>query len=154
MMAHKVFNKMSKKGFTIAFSESLTGGSISFELVKIPGASTVYLGSIIAYQKDSKIKLLDIKQKTIDQFSVVSKEVAIEMAAQARTKFNSSIGVGITGNAGPSYEAKSQYQIAYLAIDILGDISWYKVDLDALTRLQAIRKATQFTYQKLDELIN
>lgn len=153
MMTNVVYKKLVKKGFTIAFSESMTGGFVSAEFVKIPGASKVFLGSIVAYQKASKKEVLEIPETVLDTFPSVSNEVAIEMAKQACTKFKSEVGVGITGNAGPGFEPLTHEKKAVVSIKILDHISVYEINLSGLTRIQSIRRTTQFVYQKLDELI-
>lgn len=153
MMTKVAYKKLVKKGFTIAFSESMTGGFVSAELVKIPGASKVFLGSIVAYQKASKKDVLEVPKSVLDTFPLVSHEVAIEMAKQACTKFKSDVGVGVTGNAGPSFEPLTYEKKAVVSIKILDHISVYEINLSGLTRIQSIRRTTQFVYQKLDELI-
>lgn len=153
MIAKNLYKKLIKNGFTIAFSESMTGGSVSAEMVKIPNASQVFVGSIIAYQTKSKTDVLGVENATIDRYSVVSKEVAIEMAKQTSKKFNATINIGITGNAGPAFEPNTHEQKAFVAIKIFDDMHVFEMNLKGLTRLQSIKKTTQFIYQKCVELI-
>jgi len=103
MISKKVFHQLTRKGLTIAFAESMTGGLVTYELIKNPGASKVIKGSMIAYSDEEKVNLLGISKDFIVKHSVVSKEVAIEMATRIQCQIISSIGVGITGNAGPSF---------------------------------------------------
>ena len=86
----------------MAIAESCTGGEISARLTKIPGASAYFKGSVITYQTETKSDLLGLTQELIGQKSAVSKEVAEAMASAARIKFNSSIAISTTGNAGPT----------------------------------------------------
>ena len=90
------------KNKTLSLAESCTGGEISARLAKVPGASKYFVGSIISYQTQSKSDLLSVPKNIIERNSVVSKQVAEMMAQNVRKKFNSSLGVATTGNAGPS----------------------------------------------------
>ncbi len=85
----------------IAFAESCTGGSACARLVSVSGASGVINESYITYANESKIKLLSVEREAIEQFGVVSEEVAQKMAQGAAKASGAEIGVGITGVAGP-----------------------------------------------------
>jgi PncC family amidohydrolase len=153
MIAKSVYKKLVKNGLTIAFSESITGGSVSFEMVKIPGASKVFLGSIVSYQESIKKDVLGVSNSCLKNYDLVSKEVAIEMAKQTSIKFKSDLSVGITGNAGPTFQKGEALHKAIIACVYLGEIYVYEIKLENLTRVQAIKKTTQFVYLKCDELI-
>ena len=101
-LEEQIQNAFIEKKLTLAIAESCTGGEIAARLTKIPGASAYFKGSVITYQTETKLDLLDISQELIRQKSVVSKEVAEAMASRVRTKFNSSIAISTTGNAGPT----------------------------------------------------
>jgi len=108
------------KNKTLSLAESCTGGEISARLAKVPGASKYFVGSIISYQTQSKSDLLSIPQNLIEKNSVVSKQVAEMMAQNVRKKFNSSLGVATTGNAGPS-KGDSDAEIGSVWIAISSD---------------------------------
>ena len=97
IQAHFIQNKM-----TLATAESCTGGEIAALLTKIPGASKYFKGSAVTYQTQSKIDLLGVSEALIREHSVVSQEVAEAMALQAIKKFDTTIAIATTGNAGPS----------------------------------------------------
>jgi nicotinamide-nucleotide amidase len=86
---------------TVAVAESLTAGGVGHALTTIPGASSVFLWGVISYTSDVKVNFLGVSQKTIDQHSVVSEEVANEMAAGVLAKFGSTWAIATTGIAGP-----------------------------------------------------
>jgi nicotinamide-nucleotide amidase len=88
-------------GRTIACAESLTGGSLSMRLSRVPGASDYFLGSAVVYRPASKRALLGVSQETLDGPGVVSRECAAEMAAGARSRFGADVGLSLTGAAGP-----------------------------------------------------
>ena len=87
---------------TIAISESCSGGYASHMITSIPGSSKYFLGSIIAYNNSIKENILGIDKKIIRDKGAVSKQVVEEMAKNTRIKFNSSIGLSVSGIAGPS----------------------------------------------------
>ena len=93
---------LKEKGKTVSTAESLTGGKIAATLVSVAGSSTYYKGSIISYAAETKINLLGVSSKTIKKHSVVSKEVALEMAKGAKEKLKTNYAIAVTGNAGPS----------------------------------------------------
>ena len=96
-----------KEGFvkqqkTLALAESCTGGEIASRLTQVAGASKYFKGCAVAYHTQSKTDLLGVPEALINKYSVVSKEVASAMAENTRKKFNATVGLSTTGNAGPS----------------------------------------------------
>ena len=100
-LAPQLLNLARQKQLTVASCESCTGGRIASYLTATPGASSVFVSGIVAYQTMQKTQLLGISTKLIETYSVVSKEVAEEMALASRLKTGASIAVSTTGNAGP-----------------------------------------------------
>ena len=92
---------LREKGLTLATAESCTGGLLSKRLTDIPGASSVFLGGVVAYSPGSKTALLGVPPSIVMENYAVSREVALAMSEGARVKFGADIGVGITGIAGP-----------------------------------------------------
>jgi nicotinamide-nucleotide amidase len=86
---------------TIAVAESCTGGLLGARLTAIPGSSDVVLGGVIAYANDVKRELLGVNQSSLDEHGAVSEPVVREMAEGVRTRLGASIGMAITGVAGP-----------------------------------------------------
>jgi len=86
---------------TVAVAESLTGGGLGHALTQVPGASEVFIGGIISYTSNVKVNFLGVQQSTIDQHTVVSEEVALEMARGAIDKLGSTWAIATTGIAGP-----------------------------------------------------
>lgn len=98
----KVAELMRCAGFTLGVAESCTGGLIMSYLTDIPGSSDFLLGGIVAYQNEIKIKQLGVKPETLEEFSEVSPNTAMEMAEGIRKLLNSDIGLATTGFAGPT----------------------------------------------------
>lgn len=86
---------------TISIAESCTGGIVSGKLTDIPGISSVFSGGMIVYSNEAKVKNLQVRQKTLDNYGAVSKETAAEMAENVRRIYNTQLGLSITGIAGP-----------------------------------------------------
>ena len=93
--------KLREKNFTISCAESCTGGLLTSKLTDIAGSSDYVEGSIVSYSNEIKNKILRVKAETLKNFGAVSKETAQEMSANVREIFDTDIGVGITGLAGP-----------------------------------------------------
>lgn len=93
---------LSERHLTLATAESCTGGKIAQLISAVPGASACFNGGIVAYSNQIKIDVLKVNSDTICQFSVVSKEVAKEMALNCRSIFNTDYAIATTGNAGPT----------------------------------------------------
>jgi nicotinamide-nucleotide amidase len=99
--ARLIIETLASRGQTLAVAESLTGGGLGFALTQIPGASAVFLGGIISYTTEVKVRELSVGQSIIDRYKVVSEEVAIEMAEGAKNKFATTWAISTTGVAGP-----------------------------------------------------
>lgn len=97
---------LTAAGLTIAVAESLTGGLLTAELVRIPGASLCVNGGVVAYQTDLKHSLLGVDPELLAEHGPVHPEVAVQMARGVRTRFaiagrDADLGVATTGVAGP-----------------------------------------------------
>lgn len=98
--------------YKLAIAESLTGGLLSSNFVSVTGASSVFLGSVIAYQDTVKQNLLGVSSRLLEQRGAVSSEVAIAMAAGTASLFSRETGTPIekiislatTGMASPAGE--------------------------------------------------
>ena len=93
---------LKQKGKTISTAESCTGGKIAHLFTSVEGASAYFKGSIIPYETQIKTKLLTVSTSNIEKYSVVSSEVAKEMAQNCKQLFNSDYAIATTGNAGPT----------------------------------------------------
>ena len=86
---------------TLALAESCTGGLIAHRLTNIPGSSTYLIAAVVAYAYEAKVAALGVSWDTLNKHGAVSEETAFEMARGVREKFSSTIGVSVTGIAGP-----------------------------------------------------
>ena len=101
---------------SISSVESFTVGGFAERIGSIPGISAVYLGSLVSYSTRIKRDVLNIDQKIIDKYGVVSKEVAGLMAINGQKMFDSDLCVSFTGNAGPSAMEGKPVGLIYIGI--------------------------------------
>jgi nicotinamide-nucleotide amidase len=122
-LAAVVLDLCRVRKLTIGVAESCTGGLLGARLTAIPGSSDVVNGGIIAYHNDVKRDLLGVDARTIDAHGAVSEEVVREMATAARRATKSSIGLAITGVAGPGGGTNEKpVGTVWIATDIEGAV--------------------------------
>jgi len=94
-------NLLRNKNSFVSTAESCTGGEIARKLTSIPGSSTYFKGSVIAYDNQIKAQLLKVKTGTLEKEGAVSKSTVTEMALGAKSIFNTEFAVATSGIAGP-----------------------------------------------------
>ena len=152
-MVNEIFNFLDKTNKTISFAESCTGGALSSSFTMIPGASKVFLGSIVSYSTYSKQKLLNIDKSDLDKYSPVSERVAITMAENVKKQFKSDYSISITGNAGPSTDGqKSNVGDCFIAISSENEIFCEKFNVNQSREdfIEAVKNISfQLFYDKI-----
>lgn len=91
-----------RQGKTLALAESCTGGYISHRITRVAGSSAYYFGGAVTYANEAKVLFLGVNHKTLERHGAVSRETALEMSQGIREKTGASIGLSVTGVAGPS----------------------------------------------------
>lgn len=91
-----------KSGKSLSLAESCTGGMVSQLLTDNAGSSGYLLGSVVCYSNESKQQQVGVRAETLAKHGAVSHQVVRELAAGVRERFQSSLGVSISGVAGPS----------------------------------------------------
>ncbi|NML59353.1 CinA family nicotinamide mononucleotide deamidase-related protein [Chryseobacterium cheonjiense] len=92
---------LTERKLTISVAESCTGGELAKLITSVSGSSRYFLGGMIAYATEKKIEILKVKKETVEEFTVVSEQVAAEMADGCQKLFNTDITMSTTGVAGP-----------------------------------------------------
>ncbi len=92
---------LNNKNQFLSVAESCTGGELATKFTLNPGASTFFRGGIVAYATDTKEDILNVPHAVIEKNTVVSAEVAEEMARNSKLIFKSDYAIATTGNAGP-----------------------------------------------------
>jgi nicotinamide-nucleotide amidase len=101
-MEERVGQLLLEKNQTLSLAESCTGGLISHRITRVAGSSAYYLGGATTYSNEAKVKFLGVKPATLDQYGAVSEQTALEMSHGIREKMAASVGLSVTGVAGPS----------------------------------------------------
>ena len=137
MTASEINRLFREYGRTLGSVESFTGGMFASQMTAISGASHFYKGGLVTYATEEKNRLLGISYDEIDQYGVVSQEMAARMAINAQRILNVDYCVSFTGNAGPSaMEGKPVGEI-YIGIAV-----YDKVEVHAFL-LKGDRKSIQ-----------
>jgi len=100
--------KLKKNKIKVAVAESCTGGLISYNLTKIPGASKFFMMGIVSYSNISKLDLLKVRQKTLTKYGAVSAEICKEMCNNLLKISKTNIAISVTGIAGPDGGTKKK----------------------------------------------
>lgn len=99
--AHKLVASAVSCGATVATAESCTAGLVASTIASVPGASDVLRGGAVTYVDEIKNRLLGVSSEILERYTAVSSPCACEMAEGARSLFEVSAAVSVTGYAGP-----------------------------------------------------
>jgi nicotinamide-nucleotide amidase len=114
-MESVVLDLLRDESLTVAIAESVTGGLVAARLTEVPGASDAFRGSLVSYASEVKFGVLDVTPGP-----VVNAPAAAEMAEGAMRVLGSSVGVGVTGVAGPAEQDDVPVGTVFVAIAIAG----------------------------------
>jgi competence/damage-inducible protein CinA-like protein len=92
---------LDMRGATLAVAESCTGGLVAERITSIPGSSRYFLGGAVVYHNDLKTSLAYVPPLLLAEHGAVSSQVAVALAEGIRKRCKSTLGVGVTGIAGP-----------------------------------------------------
>ena len=113
----QIGQQLTEKGMTLVTAESCTGGKIAESFTANAGASKYFKGSVVSYATETKINILHVPKQLVEEFSVVSAEVAQSMAQNAIKLFDSDFAIATTGNAGPTKgDSDAEVGTVYIAI--------------------------------------
>jgi PncC family amidohydrolase len=104
----EVMQKLLQRHETLAVAESCTGGGLAYNIVQVPGVSSVFLGGTVVYANSAKERILSVPRSIIEQRGAVSQEVALLMADGCKKVFGSDWALSTTGIAGPTGGSKEK----------------------------------------------
>jgi len=108
---------LTQGGKTLSLAESCTGGKIAQTITSVPGSSVYFKGSVVSYATEIKINVLGVHPETIKKYSVVSAQVAQEMALGVKRLMKTDYAIATTGNAGPAKgDANTEVGIVFIAL--------------------------------------
>jgi nicotinamide-nucleotide amidase len=117
-MEEVVGRELTKRGLMVAVAESCTGGLIGHRLTQVPGSSAYMDRGAVCYSNRAKMEMLGVPAELIAQHGAVSKEVAAAMAFGIRTRANVSVGLSVTGIAGPGGGTETKpVGLVYIGLD-------------------------------------
>jgi nicotinamide-nucleotide amidase len=152
-MEEVVSKLLIEKKLTISTAESCTGGLVAAKLINYPGISSVFIDGAITYSNEAKMKRLNVKKDTLENFGAVSKETAIEMAEGIAKTSNTDIGLSTTGIAGPSGGSDEKpVGLVYVGLYIKGKTFVKKLNLSGkrnVVRSRAAVSALDFLRRNL-----
>jgi PncC family amidohydrolase len=108
ILSKKIVNLLKKKKLKISFVESCTGGLLSSFITSVSGSSKVFTLGLVTYSNKSKIDVLKIPKKIINNFGAVSEQTCLSMVKNLNKISKSNILLSITGIAGPSGGTKKR----------------------------------------------
>lgn len=100
-LAENLGRLLQNRNLTLTTAESCTGGYVAHLITSIPGSSTYFMGSIVAYANEVKQSVLGVQKNTLEAYGAVSEETVREMVKGALKVMNTDLAVSISGIAGP-----------------------------------------------------
>ncbi len=150
----ELINFLIDNNLTISSAESFTGGKFASSMVDKSGASKYFLGGVVTYSKESKIRLLDIPEEIIDENGTISRQVSFFMAQNVKDKFKSDISISFTGNAGPNPDERKPVGLFYITIFLQDAFITKEFFLDSnLTRSEIRDQALKISSDLLNNLL-
>lgn len=145
---------LTERKLTISTAESCTGGELAKMITSVAGSSKYFLGGIVPYATERKIKILNVSKETVDQFTVVSEQVAQEMAKGCQELFETNISLSTTGVAGPGRgEDGNDVGTVFYTIRINDQEVTSKLYMPHLERLDFMHFVSQKVIQDLVSLL-
>ena len=143
--------ELARRSLTISVAESCTGGLLGSRITDVPGSSAYFMGGIIAYSNEVKIKELQVTEDTIAEHGAVSEETAREMAINIKRLMNTDLGLAVTGIAGPDGGSQEKpVGLVYVALASNEDVEVYRLNLKGdrkENKWQTTEYALYFTYK-------
>jgi len=155
---HEIVAKLlSENSLSISCAESYTGGAFAAQICSLAGSSKYFKGGIVAYDKESKTKMLRVPDSLINHLGVANDKVVGYMARGAIDRFGSDLAIATSGNAGPTRGDKSvPVGRVYIAIAYREKTSTYEFKMNG-PRSQVIErslnKINELLFHTLSEII-
>jgi nicotinamide-nucleotide amidase len=118
MKSERVVGKLlTEKKLTLATAESCTGGLIAHRITNVPGSSNYFERGFVTYSNRSKTEMLGVEARLLSRFGAVSRQVARAMAVGVKRVSGASVGLAVTGIAGPvTDQSKKPVGLVYVAV--------------------------------------
>lgn len=145
---------LGERKMTISTAESCTGGELARLITSNSGSSKYFIGGIVPYATEKKIEILKVSKNTVDQYTVVSEQVAREMAKGCQQLFDTDIALSTTGVAGPGKgEDGKEVGTVFYTIRVKDQEKTFKLYMPHLERPDFIYFVSQKIIQDLVEML-
>ena len=144
---------LKENKMTVSAAESCTGGLVSAYITAVPGSSSAFELGITSYSCRVKRDILGVDGETLQNLGAVSRETAYQMAQNIREKANSSIGVSVTGVAGPDGSEGHAPGLVYIAAAYDGGVRVKELNIDPLSRNYVRETAVSEVFKLLIQII-
>lgn len=135
--------KLLRSGKKLTVAESCTGGLIQNLFTNNSGSSNYFAGGVISYSNEAKMKLLGVKESTLEKFGAVSEETVGEMLRGVRTLFDADYAIAVSGIAGPTGGTKEKpVGLVFIGVNIEGKLLVKKFDFSG-DRLQVKQQSAE-----------
>ncbi|MBR0169415.1 MAG: competence/damage-inducible protein A [Bacteroidales bacterium] len=149
-----VHKTLTERGLTLSTAESCTGGNIARLLTSQAGASTYFMGGVVAYSNEVKENILGVKHSTLETHGAVSEETVREMAEGVRTRLGTDLAIATTGIAGPDGgTSEKPVGTVWIAVADARHTEAKLLQFGANRRQQNIDRSTNQAYAMLIRLI-
>ena len=153
----KLFSKVVKKliynNISTSVAESCTGGLLSSKITSIPGVSKIYYLGLVVYSNNSKLSILNISNKLINRYGVVSNQLAKQILQNLYKLTKSQLCICTTGIAGPNGgKVDKPVGLVFIGIKYKKKILIIKKKYKG-TRIQIQNKTVQDIFKTIDKLI-
>lgn len=144
---------LKENSMTVATAESCTGGLVSSYITAVPGTSSVFELGVTSYSCRIKNKILGVDAKTLESVGAVSPETARQMAENVRKMADSSIGISVTGVAGPDGSEGHAPGLVYIAAAYDGGVLAEELNIKPLSRSYVRETAVYEIFKLLIKII-
>ena len=137
--AEELGRLLAQQGLSLAVMESCSGGQLADRITSLPGCGEYFVGGVVAYDTEVK-KAMGVPGEVVDEFGVISAETAQAMAGAIRNRFETDLGIGVTGVAGPEPCDGAPVGRVYIAVEregagIVREYNFPDEGLDAVKRM-------------------
>lgn len=152
-LEYTIYKLLKKHRYTLTTAESATGGMIAATLINVPGISEFFEEGYVTYSNAAKVKMIHVDPKIIEEFGVVSKETAFDMAQKAAQTAGTNAALSVTGVAGPDGGTKEcPVGLVYIGCCLNGTTVTRRYQLEG-DRMQVRRAATEKALLLLKQMI-
>jgi nicotinamide-nucleotide amidase len=154
-LERKIGRLLTRRRLTLAIAESCTGGLVAHRITNVPGSSNYFERGFTTYSNRSKTELLGVEARLLEAHGAVSSQVACAMATGAKKASGASLGLGVTGIAGPvSDESRKPVGLVYIAVCDPADSVLVEKHNFKGTRLQIKKQSSEAALSLLKKVID